>query len=367
MKILYDYQTFTTQKFGGISKYFVELLNQFNLTNDKCNVAVLYSDNIYLNKKEYYNFIGFILRNHFKGRTKIINFLNITFNKYKLIQSDFDVFHPTYYNPYFLRYCKKPFVITVHDLIHEKYLSHLNSQKFLVDKRELLEKASRIIAISNTTKSDIVSIYKIDEEKIDVIYHGVNESFINSKPRSLDLPKRYVLFVGQRNEYKNFNFFIKALKSVLDNDNELYLVCSGNSFNIKEIELIEDIGLTNKIHHFDASEIDLPSLYANSLCFVFPSIYEGFGMPILEAFATKVPCLLSDTSCFREIAEDAALFFKLDDFDDFKEQIKKILYDKSIKDILVNKGSERVNKFSWQKTKSLTLESYKKAISSHEK
>lgn len=367
MKILFDYQTFTIQKFGGISKYFIELLNQINLTNDKCTVAVFYSDNIYLNKRAYYNLIILVFKNKFKGRTKIIDFLNITFNKYKLIKSDFDIFHPTYYNPYFLRYCKKPFVITVHDLIHEKYLTHLNSPKFLADKRELLEKASRIIAISNTTKSDIVSIYKIDEKKIDVIYHGVNESFINSKTRYLDLPKRYVLFVGQRNEYKNFNFFIKALKSVLDNDNELHLVCSGNSFNKKEIELIKDLGLTNKIHHFDTSEIDLPSLYANSLCFVFPSIYEGFGMPILEAFATKTPCLLSDTPCFREIAQDAALFFKLDDFDDFEEQISKILYDKSIKDTLVNKGAGRVNEFSWQRTQALTLESYKKAIASHEK
>ncbi|TRX15852.1 glycosyltransferase family 4 protein [Flavobacterium franklandianum] len=367
MKILFDHQTFTLQKFGGISKYFIELLNQFNLTGDKCNVAVLYSDNIYLNKKAYYNFIVLILKNHFKGRNKIINFLNITFNKYKLIQSDFDVFHPTYYDPYFLRYCKKPFVITVHDLIHEKYLIHLNSQKFLADKRELLEKASRIIAISNTTKSDIVSIYKIDETKIDVIHHGVNESFNNIKTRHLNLPKRYVLFMGQRNEYKNFNFFIKALKSVLDDDNELHLVCSGIPFNKKEIELIEDLGLTIKVHHFDASEIQLPSLYANSVCFVFPSIYEGFGMPILEAFATKTPCLLSDTPCFREIAADAALFFKLDDFDDFKEQISKILYYKSIKEILVNKGTERLSEFSWQRTKALTLESYKKAISSYEK
>jgi glycosyltransferase involved in cell wall biosynthesis len=90
-------------------------------------------------------------------------------------------------------------------------------------------------------------------------------------------------------------------------------------------------------------------------------------MPILEAFAAKTPCLLSDTPCFREIAENAALFFKLDDFDDFKVQILKILYDESIKDMLINKGSGRLSKFSWQKTKTLTLESYKKAISSYEK
>jgi glycosyltransferase involved in cell wall biosynthesis len=367
MKVLYDYQTFINQKFGGISRYFIELLNQINFTDDKCTVAVLYSDNIYLNQKVYHNLIVLLFKYHFKGRKIIINFLNITFNKYKLIKSDFDVFHPTYYNPYFLGYCKKPFVITVHDLIHEKYLMHLNSPKFLADKRELLEKASRIIAISNTTKSDIVSIYKIDEKKIDVIYHGVDESFNNIKTRYLDLPKRYVLFMGQRNEYKNFDFFIKALKSVLCNDDKLHLICTGYPFDLKEIKLLEDLGLTNKVQHFDASEIDLPSLYANSLCFVFPSIYEGFGMPILEAFAAKTPCLLSDTPCFREIAEDAALFFKLDDFDDFKVQISKILYDKSIKEVLVNKGLGRVNKFSWQRTKDLTLETYKKAIASYEK
>lgn len=363
MRVLYDYQIFTRQKYGGISRYFFELINRFKEADHRCDVSILISNNIYLNKDSFSNLMVPFPNKQFKGKTRIINFINKSFSIFKLLKSDYDIFHPTYYNPYFLHYCKKPFVLTVHDLIHEKLLYNINTDGYVSDKQKLLERAARIIAISNTTKSDIINIYNINPEKIDVIYHGVNVSFMTcSKPLNINLPRRYVLFVGQRDSYKNFNFFIKAIKTLLIDDESLYLVCTGHAFKIEEQKFLEEEGVSNKVINLMISEVELSYVYNNALCFIFPSIYEGFGMPILEAFAAKTPCLLSDNACFREIASDAALFFKIDDIDNFRYFLMQILYNKALAQSLILKGSKRLTFFSWDKTQVQTLDTYRKAI-----
>lgn len=369
MRVLYDFQIFLDQKIGGISRYHCELVK-----GSSNRISLIYSENLYLNKNEFSPFIKFFFKFHFFGKSTCLHLLNFFYNIYSILKSDFDVFHPTYYNPYFLLFCKRPFVITVHDLIHEKYYSNFLSKnkfsrikkKYLYDKVSVLNKSSRIIAISNSTKNDIINYYNISESKIDVIYHGVSENFMLFEILDLKLPARYVLFVGSRNTYKNFSFFIKAMKIILENDPSLFVVCSGQPFTHFELDMLTNLKLRNRFFSFNASELELPTLYAKSSCFVFPSAIEGFGMPILEAFSTNTPCLLSDIACFREVADDAAIFFRLDDFEDFKVQISKILYSTDIRNDLLLKSSLRVKYFSWSKTLELTNRTYLKALSSYE-
>jgi len=364
MKILYDHQMFSNQRFGGISNYFSQLIKNIPKENDY-QLSLLLSFNEYLKEdKHFFKKIHFPLpEKQFKGRRflkKFIYDVNQQYSKNSISYRKFDIFHPTFYDPYFLEKVKKPFVITVHDLIQFKFKDQFHWSE---EERKFMEvtikKATRIIAISQNTKKDLVEILNIDPDKIDVVHHGVN------KPPQIDKPNifgRYVLFVGQREGYKNFQFFLSAIVPVLIKDPELNVVCVGKPFSEKENEWIRTLYLKNKITAFSVSEKGLQALYSSASVFVYPSLYEGFGMPILEAFANNCPSCLSNTSSFPEIAGDAASYFDPNDPTSIRDSVERVLYNIELKEQLVYSGQKRVEKFSWKNTALQTINSYKKAI-----
>lgn len=367
MKILIDHYIFVTQKYGGISRYFHELIKSFR-KNENVNVIfpVMLSNNVYLLSDSNINTTSFFKNLSFKGR----GFLMMTFNKMNtirnLIFNDFDLFHPTYYDPYFFKYLKnKPFVITVHDLTHELY-PHLlpDSKKVIENKKFLINNANRIIAISNSTKNDIVKIYGIDENMIDVIYHGctLHESTNNMKNQKM--PEDYILFVGKRDGYKNFVAFLKSISNILAKQRALYLVCVGGStFTSKEIKLIKELNIEERVYQIDLNDTELSSAYQNAKVFVFPSLYEGFGFPILEAFVNQCPVACSNTSSFPEVAQDAAMYFDPLCVKSMQESIARLLNNKNLQSDLISKSKTVIEYFSWQNTAKKTIESYKKALS----
>ncbi len=175
MKILYDHQIFTSQKYGGISRYFYELVRELTDTQKvECEIPLLVSNNHYISDNKYVKYVDLLPNKQFRGKGRIFNYLNKPNTILKLKQQKFDVFHPTYYDPYFLTYLgKKPFVLTVHDMIHEKFSDmFLSTDKTTEQKRLLVEKATKIIAISQTTKKDLIELFGTDESKIEVVYHG---------------------------------------------------------------------------------------------------------------------------------------------------------------------------------------------------
>ena len=205
MKILYDHQMFSIQKYGGVSKYFCELMK--NIPNgNEFYLSVLLSDNHYLKEdKDFFNkSILPIPDNDFiaKGRLKkLVYNVNQQFSNKILGAENYDLFHPTYYGTYFLKKLKKPYVLTVHDLIFFKdefYKDNLVRSEM----KKSIENASRIISVSQNTKKDLINILKIDPEKIDVVYHGYNHPGLFSEKKSYG---DYILFVGRRAGYKNFN------------------------------------------------------------------------------------------------------------------------------------------------------------------
>lgn len=367
MKVLLDYQTFTYQTYGGISRYFCEIINNFgkNRLSDY-DVGIKYSNNYYLQESELVKVNSFFPDRDFKGKGKIQGFFNQRVTVKKIKKSDFDVFHPTYYNPYFLKYLKnKPFVLTVYDMIHEKYPGEFPSNDTTAERKKLLvHKADRIIAISENTKKDILEYYgDIPEDKISVIY------LANSlKPQAIDndnkkIPERYLLVVGNRYHYKNCLFMIESIAQLLREDKTLFLICSGGG-NLIEYEknLFRRLGISDKVLYYPANNEMLIKLYSHALAFIFPSLYEGFGIPALEAMDCGSPAILSNTSSLPEVGGNAAHYFDPQDAASILKAVSEVIYDKELRNSLITKGYEQAGKFTWKKTAEETVRLYRSLL-----
>lgn len=359
MKICYDSHIFSYHKYGGISRYFVELVKQLSV-NNTCVLELHFTDNIYIKSLEYNNIISKTHSLPFnRGKSKIYEYLN-RFSDIKSLRKEYDIFHPTYYTPYFLKYVKSPYVITVHDMIHEKYNRTTLNEQFLLEKKKTIIQANRIIAVSENTKQDLMDLYDIPSEKIDVVYHGY--SIADYEKEVPMISSDFILYVGDRNGYKNWKKFIEAFAIIHRLFPELSLVCTGKPFSVEEYSYLDKHNLTSSVHSVFASESQLAWLYRHAICFVYPSLYEGFGIPILESFATNCPCVLSNTSCFPEIAREGGLYFDPYDIDAMADTITKVVDSSELRKNLILKGNKRLQNFSWKKTAQKTLEVYRSTI-----
>ena len=214
----------------------------------------------------------------------------------------------------------------------------------------MASKAAHIIAISNQTRQDIIKVLGIPEQKISVVYHGAPSVPDNLSPFEFGFD--YLLFVGGRNQpYKNFIPMLQSIAHVLSVHKDLKLVCTGLQFNNSELQKIEELKLTNQVVHIFCQDFDMLRLYKGAKALIFPSLYEGFGIPILEAYATNCPLIINKKSCFPEIAGNAAVYFNLDkEQDNLGEVLEDFLYWDKIKvKELLGKQQERVKLFTWEK------------------
>ena len=373
MKIVLDPQIFNSQKYGGISRYYTEI---FSILSKKKNVHV--SVPLFITNNVYFNYSSLITVKQ-KRSLRIIKLLTslgvstrtiIKKASYAKViksvaQGNFDLFIPTYYDPYFLEHIdSKPFVLTVYDMIHELFPQYFldDVQDTAVNKKLLMEKATKIIAVSENTKRDIITLCpKIDSNKIEVIYHGCSIKF-NSDIK-VDLPSKYILFVGARENYKNFSFLANSIKETLLSNSELFLICAGGGkFSEKENEFIGDLGLKEKIIQRNFKEDELGIYYKNAICFVFPSMYEGFGIPVLESMASGCPIVLTNNSSFPEVAGNAGIYFENNNSEDLKEKIVKVMSDNVFRTQYIQKGLIQVKKFTWDDAAEKCYRLYEEAI-----
>ena len=386
MKILYDHQIFEAQRIGGISRYFCEIMERLGKTDGiTVELALKYSENEYVKNSEFSwqaetnpdSYENFLQGHEFRGkwslyevRNKVrrpiaLQVANKCLSIATLQRQDFDIFHPTYYDDYFLPYIgTKPFVLTVYDMIHEIYpeyfsLTDLTSER----KRKLAQKAAKIIAISEHTKKDLVQFCNIPAEKIEVI-HLANSMDCNLdvKTQPLALPSRYILFVGSRSVYKNFYFFISSIRSILEADSALHIVCAGSSFSKNELDFFDQHGLTGKVHCHSVSDAELGLLYKQAIVFIFPSLYEGFGLPVLEAFGSSCPVVLSNTGSLPEVGGDGAIYFEPKDAHSLQTAISAVLYSEKTRANLIESGNARLRLFSWDKTGCATESVYREVL-----
>lgn len=365
MKILYDYQIFI-QEYSGIPRYFYELIKNFNKNQD-LDIAkfLLFSNNRYISDKKDIDHIRFLPNYKFRGKQRLISSINKFFSIMNIKKQKFDVFHPTYYDPYFLDYIgNKPFVLTVCDMIHEKFKDMFPANdKTTKNKRTLCEKSSKIIAISENTKKDLIKLFSIEESKIKVIYLGNSMVLDNKLGLNIKVPEKYILFVGLRGRYKYSEMFIKSIARVLDENIDLSMVCvGGGTFDNNEIDLFNSLNIQNRIFQYSLDDDKLAFFYKNAELFVFPSLYEGFGIPILESFSCGCPLVCSNTGSLPEIAADGAEYFDPYSEESIYKAITKVLNSNKRKSVLIKNGTERLKYFSWEKTANETKKVYKSII-----
>jgi glycosyltransferase involved in cell wall biosynthesis len=330
------------QKYGGISRYFANLQHAIDgSTGHEQHNGILFSRNHYLNSAGPLS--AAIGNRLFKTDRKIYKWNN-RYSKLSIKLNSYDIFHPTYYDPYFLPYNIKPYVLTVHDMIHELFPENFHKNDVYAGyKKKCISQADHIIAISQSTRNDLQRFFNIPDEKITVIHHGIDLSPPEYSSIS-DLPKQYILFVGERVGYKNFKVLGEAFSLISKDNPEVSLVLAGGGpLTEEERTYLEDKHVLDKTIQITATDTELNTLYKHAQCFVFPSLYEGFGLPILEAFKNGCPVILSNSSCFPEIAgNSAALYFDGTSGRSLADQIYKIQSDENKRNELVIHGRAKL-------------------------
>ncbi|MES2826854.1 MAG: glycosyltransferase family 1 protein [Bacteroidota bacterium] len=366
IKVFFDHQKFTTQRYGGISRYFSNIIDEIKTRPEdfEYQLGILYSKNYYIKDEPQFinQFIGRkFLDSQFDGKVYTIN---DRYCRYLLKRNNFDIFHPTYYDTYFLDRLKKPFVTTIHDMTHEMLPEYFwAGDPLTINKRLSIERADKIIAISQTTKKDLLNLSNVKEEKIDVIYHGIDTITPLEVQVVKDLPEHFVLFVGDRSGYKNFYLMIQGFAKIHKRFPDLRMVLTGGgTMEQAEIEYIRRLNVAEKIIHIQVSDSELNYLYQKAALFLYPSLYEGFGLPILEAFRAQCPILLSNTECFNEIALDAAVYFDPYSLSDLVAKLESIIHNSSLRNDLIKKGNVRLLDFPLKTCNEKTLSLYQSLI-----
>lgn len=286
-------------------------------------------------------------------------------------KANIDLFHAPHYAVPLLAPGKM--VVTIYDIIHlifPEYLSLMGKLYARIMYRAATSKALKIMTISEHTKNDLISRFKIEPSKIAVAYPGVSEEFTPALTKSKAISDRYgsyLLFVGALRPHKNIPRLIEAFELIRQNNKtglKLLIIGDGKEpYKSKITTMISQRRLEKEVFILSGvSNNDLISYYQNASLFVFPSLYEGFGLPPLEAMACGCPVVSSNTSSLPEVAGDAAILFDPYNTDEIADAVTKVLTDETLKDTLIRKGLARSKIFSWDSTAAAIASVYEEAM-----
>ncbi len=361
MRILYDGQIYLYQTAGGINRYFANIISR--LPEDFVPTLTTYKAPS-VNYPTHPNLESFIYKiNSFRPMRVSYSLEKCYFRAVTAFNS-FDLVHPTYYSLLTgqeFNKCKYPIVLTVHDTIHEIFGEWLDrSGQEVENKRKAISAAQAIICVSENTKKDLLERYPLAEEKVTVIYQAseINASLAHG---SEPVPERpYYLYVGGRNEYKNFDGLLLGFAKAVSVRPDIALCVVGAPFNQTEEKLIADLKLTEYVENYRyVSDRHLAKLYRCSVAFVYPSLYEGFGIPPLEAMSCETVVVASNCSSIPEVVDDAGILFDPKSIGDLADILLSLLDNPTERDRLIARGHQRAQAFSWDKTAAQTLDVYK--------
>ncbi|MCX6115915.1 MAG: glycosyltransferase family 1 protein [Proteobacteria bacterium] len=384
MSVLYDASIFASQKFGGISRYFVELIKGIDSAQFKdndCSFSVRLPPSVHINHylkdiaSQQSKFSKCVHVPPFRNTGVIRHAVNDALLGRFLKKTKIDIYHDTFYQmcrykiPHGVKKC-----VTVYDFIHELFSDSWRNSKgdgfadSIKQKHQCIREADLLFCISDSTKSDLMNILGLSEDRI-VVTHlasSLMSNFdlpINKVKQDVPQGRPYVLFVGQRGWYKNFMTLLNAfgLNAQLKLNFDL-MVFGGGSFTTDESNEISRLGLTENIRLRTGGDHELIQAYAGASVFCFPSKYEGFGIPLLEAFDFDVPSVVADIPVFREVAGSAAVFFDKDSPEDCANALLRILGSVSLQSELKNSMRNQRQKYSWGKTTELTSHGYLRLI-----
>ena len=367
LKIAFDQQVFLLQEYGGISRYLCSLVRE--LATMPAITAQVFAP-LHVNR----NLAG--LGNELsRGRAlsrlppkllRPVMFASKVMARREMARFKPDIVHETYY-------CEDDFrpngarrVLTVYDLIHERYPDlFVNSEGTTRPKRVAANRVDHVICISESTRRDLVSYCGVAEEKTSVVYLGVDVDFVQAVTPSRQYhPRPFLLYVGARGGYKNFERFVRAFALSPRLRQEFDLLCfGGGQLQTAERQMIADAGLgPDQVVQMGGGDEILAALYQQAAAFVYPSLYEGFGIPPLEAMAVGCPVICSNSSSLPEVVGDAAESFDPLDEEAMLAAMEAVLASPSRRSALVAAGQTRYQQFSWEKCARETEAIYRKLL-----
>ena len=346
MKKIYIAARFLTQPTTGVQRYGIELskaIKKVNEKNYKYNIKFLAPKNIiHHNTAKYLEVQTFgWLKGQLWDQVSLLMFLKLNGNPLVI---NFSNTLPVFYSNK---------IVTIHDIGHIRFpnsYSYSYRKYYKIVIPLMLKYSRHIITVSEFSKREIANYYGINEEKISVIYNGISEKF---KPRKKNITEKYILGVSSIAYHKNFLNLIKAYEKLRTRNIKLYIVGELNDkiFGKNGKKIIENIKSNENIKFLGrVTDDELIELYSNAQCFVYPSLYEGFGIPPLEAQACGCPVVLSDIPVFREVYKNSAVYFNPTDPQDIADKIDLILSNNDLRNELSIKGLKNSKKYTWEKS-----------------
>lgn len=360
MRVIYDYQIFGAQVFGGISRYFASLATHVAASPGvEAHVVAPVHRNEYLRHAPAGIVHGVYLPP--LPRTERL-WLHVNQAIFPLAARarDPQVVHETYYAAKPTYGSAIPRVVTVFDMIHELWPdSFPGSDETRETKRRAIQRADHVICISESTRRDLLRLIDLRAERTSVVHLG-----FDALPTRASLPEiagvPYLLYVGVRNRYKNFAGMLRAFAGSR-HARDMRLVCfGGGTFRPEELSDMHSLGISrDRVVQVGGGDEVLGTLYANAVAFVYPSLYEGFGIPPLEAMGLGCPVIASNTSSIPEVVGDAAEYCEPADATSIAAAIDRVLGSAELRRDLVQKGRIRSSAFSWGECASQTVQIYK--------
>ncbi len=364
VRVAIDEQIFAIQRYGGISRLFYELAKQFTTTPD-LGVKLL-------------PISAPIVNQYVLGNPELTSSLQLhpaknsiralaTYFSHRTDVRDAQIVHNTFYLPHGLTGGKgAKRVVTIHDMIPELLPKTRRRLDLLTMKRRYVHQADHIICVSAATRGDLVRLYPEITAPISVVHHGVDPVFTPNVPKWSDLPEQYILFVGNRDQYKDADILLKAFAifSKEFNDTTLLFV-GGGEFTAKESKLMQTLGITRQVSQRSLPDAEMSSAYCNALFTVFPSRFEGFGLPALESMASGTATILANATSLPEVGGDAALYFESGNVAGLAEKMLRLATNGDLRSQLANAGIIQAKGFSWAKCAAETAAVYQSSLNAN--
>ncbi len=365
MRIAFDDQIFCRQPYGGVSRYFIRIAEQFIAMQQEVGIFAPLHRNRYAAELPPGVVHGRAVRRYPRRCDRLLMFpLNHFIAKLAISHWRPNVVHETYYSRWGSapRHC--PSVITVFDMISELFGDKSGaSSGDLILKREAVARADHVICISENTRRDLINLFSTDERKTSVVHLGFDHfpadcEAIKDDPAPT---KTYLLYVGNRAGYKNYSGFLRAVACDKRLKTEFDIVAfGGGGFSPAEAALHAELGFRpEQVRQQGGDDHFLGRLYHQAAAFVYPSLYEGFGLPPLEAMSHQCPVICSNTSSMPEVIGDAAEFFDPKSIEDMAAAVSRVVYSPGRIQDLIARGRKRLALFSWKSCADRTLDIYR--------
>jgi glycosyltransferase involved in cell wall biosynthesis len=365
MRILYDHQVFSLQNTGGASRYYYELMRWLAGASEVYTEFFLgINDTVFpfwQLPRAQTHVVGW---GNFPRRGRWRYIANEALgNAWAPFAGRLDVYHPTLYRQMPLVRARR-MVTTHHDCTHERFPSLFsNARQNIRAKRRLYAQADAIICVSESSRRDLLQFYDVDSAKTRVIHHGLRGlpgSATAAAELRVQVPAEYLLFVGSRAPYKNFNNLLRAFRATGLHKSILLLAVGGGALTAEERRLAEELEIAARLIVFpQLADTMLAEAYAAATLLVYPSWWEGFGFPPLEAMAAGCPALVSNTSCLPEICRDAPFYFNPQEPGSLETALLQATSDEPARRQARERGARVAAQYSWQKCGKETLALYR--------